>query len=310
MTNNRELVAACDAGLCNRLRVLLSAMALSEMSGRTLRMVWLPNGACGARFDELFVNQWPVEGRDLCTGYPRYYFGDYWEGGVRINGNLIDVLSLPDTRAQVHSYVWLCSPHLNAANQQVLHRAHSLASELQPIERLAKAIERFKSAFWRPRMIGVHVRRGDFEGETGRKWPRSYDYCKAIDLMLQGDSSTGIFVATDDGAQEGASVPVDLRENVYERLCARYGKRVMKYEARSLARRQREAIEDAVIELMLLRSTSGVVGTSWSSFSELAVVGRRCGAIMVRGRESIPTKAQSSLAGRRLRAAIRRGGAR
>jgi hypothetical protein len=56
----RTLTVYCDAGLCNRLRVLLSGMALAEVAGRHFQMLWPRTSACAASFHSIFANAWNV----------------------------------------------------------------------------------------------------------------------------------------------------------------------------------------------------------------------------------------------------------
>ena len=49
-----RLEAACILGLCNRLRVLTSGLAVAEATGRSFRMLWPVTVACAARFGDLF----------------------------------------------------------------------------------------------------------------------------------------------------------------------------------------------------------------------------------------------------------------
>jgi hypothetical protein len=60
MNLRRALTVTSDAGLCNRLRVLLSGKALAEATAREFAMLWQPNVACGCAFADLFENEWNV----------------------------------------------------------------------------------------------------------------------------------------------------------------------------------------------------------------------------------------------------------
>ena len=57
---DRTLIVCSPGGLNNRIRVLISGIALAEAAERKFAMLWPDNPACGAKFDELFQNKWPV----------------------------------------------------------------------------------------------------------------------------------------------------------------------------------------------------------------------------------------------------------
>ena len=55
----RTLTVACTSGLSNRLRVLLSGMALAEASGRRFTMYW-PRTKVRIQLHRAFSNAWSV----------------------------------------------------------------------------------------------------------------------------------------------------------------------------------------------------------------------------------------------------------
>lgn len=63
---------------------------------------------------------------------------------------------------------------------------------------------------------------------------------------------------------------------------ARYGDRVVTTRPRTLDRREPAAIQDALVDLLLLRVTDCIVGTQGSSFSVMAAFGRPVPAIWCR----------------------------
>ena len=50
------LTIAAQGGLCNRLRVVLSALFFSEEHNSAVRVAWSKNKECFAEFDELFMS--------------------------------------------------------------------------------------------------------------------------------------------------------------------------------------------------------------------------------------------------------------
>ena len=71
MPGERTLTVDCRAGLCNRLMVLFSGMALAEATGRDFCMLWKRTASCGATFEELFRNSWNVVEAESCQEPPK-----------------------------------------------------------------------------------------------------------------------------------------------------------------------------------------------------------------------------------------------
>jgi hypothetical protein len=87
-----------------------------------------------------------------------------------------------------------------------------------------------------------------------------------------------IGLCTDDGALDrGTSLP----EGVTRLFVARYGARMVSTVPRSLDRHSVESIQDALVDLQLLRVAQMVVGTTDSSFSRLAAFGRNVPCVLV-----------------------------
>ena len=69
------------------------------------------------------------------------------------------------------------------------------------------------------------------------------------------------------------------REGVREAFQARFGDRLACPRPRSLDRASPDAVQDAVVDFFLLRGTQMFVGSRGSTFSDLAVFGRRVPAV-------------------------------
>ncbi|MBK8048540.1 MAG: hypothetical protein IPK16_16340 [Anaerolineales bacterium] len=134
-------------------------------------------------------------------------------------------------------------------------------------------MQNFRERWFRPRMIGVHLRRGDFLRARPDVAGGTPAAAAAVDAFLAQLPDAGIFLCTDDGAPDPIKGTTRY-EGVREWFAARYGGRLVLPTPRSLDRSTPEAIQDAVVELWLLRSTDAFVGTRDSTFSGLAVLGR------------------------------------
>lgn len=261
----RTLTVMCASGLANRLRVLLSGAALAEATGRRFEMYWPRTSACSADFDGLFTAPWAVRAVE-------------WESH-RLPNFVTDASMVPDLlTSDVRDLAFLHTGTFFAPEQHPHHgphvaRSHALLDHVQPIDRLARRIHAFADGRFRPVMIGVHLRRGDFVRRQPDLVANAGQAVAAVTRMVDAQPDAGILLCTDDGGvdQESGRTVFD---GVRELFVSRFGSRVVIPEARSLDRRDPVAIEDAVVHLWLLRQTQYVVGSAGSSFSELAVVGR------------------------------------
>lgn len=256
------LTVSCRGGLANRLRVLVSGLALAEATGRTFTMLWARTRHCAAAFGELFANDWPVREVDAAEPSPDRHAIYPWRD---VDGRQL----LTDERPHifVEWYTWLVRPD-DESMPRASRRCAALLAELGPIPSLSERVAAFRASHFRPTMIGVHLRRGDFVHWRPHLAGNTPEAMAAVDRLLEVAPEAGILVCSDDGAH--ATRP----EGVREQFVARYGPRAVWVASRSLDRRTVDAIEDAVVDLWLLRQTDVFVGTAGSSFSELAVAAR------------------------------------
>jgi hypothetical protein len=127
---------------------------------------------------------------------------------------------------------------------------------LHPIDTVTQAVDEIAAKF-RGRIVGVHVRRGDFAGQLLRnhnlKLPALGRYFAYLDKW-RGT----IFLATDGG------------DEVVGRFRDRYGDRLLIYPRRCPGRNTPQAVQEALVDVYLLQRCQAIIGTRYSSFSELA----------------------------------------
>lgn len=236
----KKLIVEAHGGLCNRIRVLISASYLAERYGRELVLCWRPSPACGARFADLFTN--PMTETDVLPEHPPAHKGSSPDALAR-------AIASPEPVVCVSECHWLV-----ADVDERKSAAHFVA--LRPIDAVIQAVDNIAARF-RGRTIGVHVRRGDF----GRHLLRCHNLkLPALDryfAYLDNWRST-IFLATDGG------------EEVVGRFRDRYGDRLVIPPQRAPGRNTPQAIQEALVDVYLLQRCQAVVGTRYSSFSQLA----------------------------------------
>lgn len=271
----RTLTVSCSSGLCNRLRVLVSGLAIAEASNRSFTMWWPRAQTSAATFPELFSNDWHVVEvtKQVAQSLPRY--------GRILDPQLIDILTAEEPHLAFESPTWLTMPELFPAHVALHARAADLFTALTPVAEVRHRLDSFQQTHFRPQMIGVHLRRGDFVRHRREVVKNTRSALAQVDAYLDKAPDAGILLCTDDGALDPGRLRPTKAENVREKFRQRYGARVVMTVPRSLDRNRPEAIQDALVDLLLLRETDYFVGTLQSSFSGLAVFGRDIPQVML-----------------------------
>lgn len=264
---NRTLTVFCPLGLSNRLRVLLSGLVIANASGRQFKMLWPLTPACAAPFADLFANSWPVETVDAEAVTDLPYISGWF-------GRLPDLLTATEPNLVIGHPGWLIRPEQFPDHDTLLTHCQTLFAELQPTPSIQQRVEAFREQHFCLTMIGVHLRRGDLLRQRPDTAYNTTQAMQAVDHVLSECPNAGILLCTDDGAVDQETGRRRTAEGVHEHFRIRYGSRVIWTTPRSLDRRTLEAIQDALVDLWLLRATDYFVGTCGSSFSEFVIYGR------------------------------------
>jgi len=287
----RRLIAFCPSGLANRIRVLTSARAIARATGRELRFLWPLTPACRCPFERLFEAAPDVETvtAEAIAGRPYRGMPD---------DLLVD---RPEDELHVGFVSWLVRtedyPGHRALMPALVAEVAALAPSASIRARVAEVAARFA-----PEMIGVHLRRGDFH-EVQPRFVDNADAALALTaLRLRERPRARVFLATDDGAATRHGPPTT--EGVQARFRAIFSDRVVSARPRSLDRSTPEAIEDALVELLLLRMTDLIIGTVGSSFSDLGAFGRRVPLCYAPGVTPRLDRIEGTLSRMRMRSAL------
>ncbi len=251
-----DVVPQC--GLCNRLRVLLSALAVSTEEETPVRVAWEPTDECRATFGRLFVS---VDGGLFSVGPRRWWERPvtrrnlHWPWAVRLlmGYRLQRAAYRPAHAGEVaellcrHGKVYLSTPY------SLRPYSRDYVSRLRPVEKLQKRIDLLVSRF-APHTVGVHIRRTDNTASMGHGTPD--DFRRAMDAELSRRPGVCFYLSTDDDALKAEL----LRE---------YAGRVIAQTA-PVRRDTPEGMEEAVVDLWCLAATERLLGSYWSSFTDTA----------------------------------------
>jgi hypothetical protein len=251
----KEIHLQVDGGLCNRIAPILSALFMARKLGATITFHWGLGAGCTCTAEKLFV---PTLAWAVTTGnHFRYDPRDpQSRTGFRLRLRTRRTLRLK-------SSVFFEDFHTRYPAEALTWITGNLSRYFVPIPLLERKITHFASRFDPAQTLALHVRRGDMLFR-GRQIPTLGQYLAAIDEILPRFSQ--IFLATDDGHDEQDSL-------VIRALKTRYG-RALLYRPKRSIRRDEAGIQDALVDLWLLRRCPFLIGTTHSTYSLVAALGR------------------------------------
>ncbi|MCR4995055.1 MAG: hypothetical protein K6A32_06740 [Bacteroidales bacterium] len=284
----KSIVLVPLGGLCNRLRAVLSAIALAKDCGAPLQVAWLRDEGLAARFEDLFeAMPAVVEGvaftLNETTAWARYGVArrrNLWLPGVwqRMHFDTrLTESALMDLKKEAATETAVASEIRSRMHGDVLIQTGLgfYPADDRSFTRLFVPSEEVKKLLV-PRLqmltsdtVGIHIRRTD--NEMAKMYSPMEAFVKVMEKETARRPGTNFYVATDD-------------ELVEEELAGRFqnclikpvtrGKGVRKGRTRggfSPARSTVEGMQEAVAELFTLIACPRFYGSYWSSFSDTVV---------------------------------------
>jgi hypothetical protein len=259
-------------GLCNRLRVIDSAIALAKKQGSYLHVIWQLNADLNCRFEDLFdlpasINQiTQTNSNDQISNliekiYRKKIGGTIQNLYLKYILKSFDLVLTYDLMQDYHhrNYVGCNFPELVADRRVYISTPHAFYpadrpfGDFVPVDRLQQIITAQSTNFGN--VIGVHIRRTDNQ----QSWAASptAKFMKLMEAEIHQDENTRFFVATDSPSEEA-------------HLQQTFPGRIITYKKKSLDRHDPEAIEAAVIDLYCLSNCRKLIGSYYSSFTDTA----------------------------------------
>ena len=247
-----------QGGLGNRMRALDSALALAADTGRRLVVVWHLDAGLNCRFEELF--EVPAGIARIVTTRRGGRLGKLRNTLARrlnrlrydqclYEPALFRYIDAQDDLRTLDRYETVC-----IASCSRFYGSAPFFRDFRPTADNQARIDALTGQFGR-RMIGIHIRRGDHRHAIAHS-PTAL-FITAMQRALAEDGDTRFFLATD--------CPDTERE-----LTEHFPGRIVTYPKRSLDRADATAIQDALVDLYGLAACERVVGSSLSSFTEVA----------------------------------------
>ena len=259
-----------QGGLCNRLRVVLSAIEASRRGVAPIQIHWGRDAECRAWFEELFL---PISSATF-----RIVHRQWWAAPITRRN-----LHLPALLRRAMGYR-LQQANCLPGNDEAFYRmargakvylsgGYSLCSYspqclelLQPqpdIQRRVEALVARSSAS----TVGVHIRRTDNVKSMQHSTPDGFR--RAMRKALAEDVETTFFLATDD-----ALLKAELEQEFAPRVITCHN---------PVRRDTLEGMCDAVVDLWCLAATRRIIGSYWSSFTDTAAELRQLPLEIVEG---------------------------
>ena len=237
-------------GLCNRMRAINSARILADKRKETLKVIWNVNAELGCPFEALFIQPKDFQVMNIYSKWnPQKLFYQLTRsklGNEEIRSTRIDG-SLPD------AFVESLPKKLYIATEEhffVSHDYSGFTPTPQMQEKIDKVCERFSS-----HNIGVHIRRTDNKPAIGKSSTDAF--VASMQRELAADADTMFYLATDDMQEEA-------------HLRKLFPDKIISNETRDLSRNSVNGIKDALIDLMCLSRTDKIIGSYFSSFTDIA----------------------------------------
>ena len=252
------------AGLANRMRVIDSAMSLSEQFRMPLKIAWNKERSLNCHYEELFL---PVD--EFTVSHSWYDSARTrirpWES---VSFILRERLRLNVTIA---GKTWIYDRHpsslqdfdfsrLKDRKSVFISTAHRFGTpahirKLKPVPHLAERIERACTGF-SDKTIGIHIRRTDSRLSI-EKSP-DHLFFDNIRELIQKDDEVDFFLATDD-----AGLKARLQEAFPGKIISNRHK---------LGRDDCGGIQNALVDMYCLSRTAKIYGSFYSSFSATAAM--------------------------------------
>lgn len=257
-------------GLCNRMRAIAAACRLASLSNRRLRVIWHRNDELNAGFNELFCPlsdditlyepsdveyrlKWEVPRKKNLYVSALYQSFNY-KAVYADSSNLIGFSGRDEALQQA-----ICSQKGNILIISGLptggYDAGSMRSMFKPSPAVADIIKS-RTARFDSHTVGVHIRRTD--NVKSIEDSPLYLFVGEMERILQEEPLTRFFLATDDAG-------------VMRELAARFGDRIICGDD-NVNRNTLRGMMHATADLWALSSTRMILGSFYSSFTDLAAV--------------------------------------
>lgn len=250
------LIASCTSGLANRMLMLAGAQRLARLTQRKLLLYWPENDQLGGPFESLFQNA-PALLRDhdlheLLRSDRTMKVYNAWQCPP-----LYEAVARAGDEAEMVLLKGWTAPKF--ADETLADIRGELCAELRrltPVDELRAAADALELP---ERCLGVHIR-------IGEAWEYVDDF-----VQSKREHFESILRAVLDQCGDARILLATTRPEVEQHFRGLFGGRVVALP-KSGRGRARDAVREALVELLLLSRTRGVLGNFGSTFSQVAAM--------------------------------------
>lgn len=246
-------------GLCNRMRMMASGIFLARKFGREAVIHWNNTKGLSADFRQLFQQQMPphtsiIENRHwlyridstaqfiLRSSLLRWHHQVIYNYNRYTEGNFSDKSQL------------LAGKNYIFVGCHSIDQHYNLRDLFIPSPDLQENIHHITSQYTQDKTIGIHIRRTD--NIQSIKLSPLEAFIEKINDEIRQDNNVRFYLASDD-------------EEVKRSLVQQFPNRIITQTAK-LGRDSLEGMHFAVVELFCLSKTQKIIGSDYSSFSNIA----------------------------------------
>ena len=237
------------------MRSIVGAVSLAEILGSQLIVIWVRDESLNAKFSDLFedFSFHIIECKEKTLKYKLiwhiakyiykcHFIYDDWITNVARGKEPTSWLPRLKNR---NIMMVTCHDIIMSANYDIFKVNNQLVNTLT------------RDIHIDENTIGIHIRRKD--NENSIIYSPTYLFVNRINEELKVNPQTKFYLATDDPEEESLFVN-------------EFGERIIVYKKRSLDRNTPIAIQDALIDLYNLSRCKLILGSYYSSFSDVAAL--------------------------------------
>lgn len=252
-------------GIGNRIRSIDSILAIPNPNNIPITVIWERTSSLNCTFEKLFqlpphvtivekeANFQNIIGKLLSTlkkaarkleiyfpkGYAKYIFEE-------------ELQKLRDTNFDFKQLF-----EFNSVYIETQHRFYSSGKDFQnfvPVKSIQERVDEI-ARFFSAHTIGVHIRRTD--NQKSIDYSPLHLFIESMNKAILEYPDTNFFLATDSLVEE-------------KKLEEKFGEKILVQKNKRLDRNDPLAIQDALVDMLLLSKTKMILGSFWSSFSDTA----------------------------------------
>lgn len=244
-------------GLCNRMRAIASGIYISKKLGCPISVHWNKNSECFADFTELFqpilaenVSVKPYRRSDFYLSLDRKR-NIYIPGIIR--HFIFDKQIVGKGECMDDSKIENLQGRIYMISGYSVAKCFSLADLFVPTLEIQEQINGLKTQY-SENVYGIHIRRTDNMQSILKN--EVDDYLRFMDQKIETCPDVKFYLATDS-------------VEVKQLMINRYGNCIVFHDA-ILERNSVQGMKDAVVDLWCLSLTKEIIGSYYSSYSDIA----------------------------------------